>query len=89
MSAPTRAWQIGGQRLRVAFFASEGEARQAMAGMDSARAVPAGSTSSPWLGRATLLHNANVVAVLIGGTERAIERASNALLAGPPQPAPK
>ncbi len=82
----TKAWRIGGQQLRLAFFPSEAEARQAMDRMDSARAVPVGFADSPWTERATLLHNANVVAVLLGGSDRAVERASNALMAGPPQP---
>lgn len=88
INVETRAWRVGGQQLRLAFFATEEDARRAMDGMDSARAVPRGSTDSPWLQRPTLLHNANVLAVLLGGTDRAIERASNALLAGPPQPSP-
>jgi hypothetical protein len=81
-----RAWRVGQQELRLAFFETADDARASMAGFDSARGVPVGSTSSPWAGRVTLLQNANVVAVLLGGTERQIERASNALLAGPPQP---
>lgn len=84
----TKGWRIGSQQLRLAFFASEAEARHAMDQMDSARAVPIGSAESPWMERPTLLHNANVVGVLLGGTDRAIERASNALMAGPPQPSP-
>lgn len=80
------AWQIGRQQLRVAFFASETDAASALVRLDSARAAPIGDTTVRWPDRPTLLHNANVIAVLIGGTDRAIERASNALLAGPPQP---
>ncbi len=82
----TRAWRIGGQQLRLAFFASDADARSAMDLMDSARALPRGSSAPSWAARPTLLHNANVVGVLLGGTDRAIERASNALMAGPPQP---
>lgn len=79
-------WQIGRQQLRVAFFATEADAIAGFARFDSARAAPRGDSTVRWPDRPTLLQNANVIAVLVGGTDRAIERASNALLAGPPQP---
>lgn len=86
IAEPVSSWQVGRQQLRVAFFATEAAATDALARFDSARAAPRGDTTARWPDRPTLLRSANVIAVLVGGTDRAIERASNALLAGPPQP---
>jgi hypothetical protein len=57
-----------------------------MGGMDSLRAAPLGDTAVRWPDRATLLRSANAIGLLLGGTDRAVERISDALLAGPPQP---
>jgi hypothetical protein len=86
LTEPVSSWQVGRQQLRVAFFATEAAATAALGRFDSARAAPRGDTTVRWPDRPTLLRSANVIAVLVGGTDRAIERASNALLAGPPQP---
>ncbi len=80
------AWLAGRQSLRAVFFANEAEAEAAMAGLDSARAAPRGDVTVAWPDRPTLIRTANVVALLLGGSDRQVERVSNALLGGPPQP---
>ncbi len=79
-------WRLGRQQLRVVLFADSAAARAAMTGMDSLRAAPRGDTTVTWPDRATLLRSANAIGVLLGGTDRTVERLTDALLAGPPQP---
>lgn len=79
-------WRIGRQQLRVVLFADSLVARAAMGTMDSLRAAPLGDTTVMWPERATLLRSANAIALLLGGTDRTVERVADALLAGPPQP---
>ena len=78
-------WRLGRQQLTLVLFADSAGARAAMAGMDSVRAAPRGDTTVVWPDRATLLRSANAVGVLLGGSDRAVERVTDALLAGPPQ----
>jgi hypothetical protein len=61
-------------------------AREVMAEMDSLRAAPRTDLTVEWPDRATLLRSANLIAVLLGGSDRTVERVADALLAGPPQP---
>lgn len=79
-------WQIGRQSLRVVLFESDTKAAAAMATLDSARAAPIGDGSVVWPERPTVIRSANLVALMLGGSDRQIERVSNALTAGPPQP---
>jgi hypothetical protein len=81
-----RLWQIGRQSLRALFFETEAQASAAMASLDSARAAPKGDSSVSWPERPTIIRSVNLVALMLGGTDRQIERVSNALTAGPPQP---
>jgi len=81
----TVRWRLGRQQLRLVLFADSTAARTAMAGMDSLRAVPRGDTAVPWPERATLLRSANAIGLLLGGSDRTVERVTDALLAGPPQ----
>jgi len=78
-------WRLGRQQLWLVLFADSASARSAMAGMDSLRAAPRGDTTVLWPDRATLLRSANAVGVLLGGSDRTVERVTDALLAGPPQ----
>lgn len=79
-------WRLGRQQLRVVLLADSMAARAAMDGMDSLRAAPRGDTTIMWPDRATLLRSANAIGVLLGGSDRTVERVTDALLAGPPQP---
>jgi hypothetical protein len=79
-------WRLGRQRLRVVLLADSAGARTAMGGMDSLRAAPLGDTAVRWPDRATLLRSANAIGLLLGGSDRTVERVADALLAGPPQP---
>lgn len=83
---PAHTWQVGRQLLRLVLFPSAAEAALAMERMDVRRAAPKDDPSVSWPDRATMLHNANLIAVLLGGSDRQVERVSNALLAGAPQP---
>lgn len=79
-------WRLGRQQLRLVLFADSAAARTAMAGMDSLRAAPRGDTTVVWPDRATLLRSANGIGLLLGGSDRTVERVTDALLAGAPQP---
>jgi hypothetical protein len=79
-------WRLGRQRLRVVLFTDSAAARTAIAGLDSLRAAPLGDTAARWSERATLLRSANAISLLLGGSDRTVERVTDALLAGPPQP---
>jgi hypothetical protein len=79
-------WALGRQSLRVVFFESPSAADEAMLALDSARAAPRGDTSAVWPDRPTLIRSANAIAVLVGGSDRTVERIANAITAGPPQP---
>jgi hypothetical protein len=85
VSGPTTHWRLGRQQLWLVLFADSAAARDAMASMDSLRAAPRGDTTVVWPDRATLLRSANAVGVLLGGSDRTVERVTDALLAGPPQ----
>jgi len=82
---PATHWRLGRQQLWLVLFADSAAARDAMASMDSVRAAPRGDTTVAWPDRATLLRSANAVGVLLGGSDRTVERVTDALLAGPPQ----
>jgi hypothetical protein len=79
-------WRLGRQGLWVVILADSMAARTAMTAMDSLRAAPRQHTTPSWPERATLLRSANLIALLLGGSDRTVERVSDALLAGPPQP---
>ena len=79
-------WRLGRQGLWVVLLADSLAAREVMTGMDSLRAAPREDFTVQWPDRPTLLRSANLIAVLLGGTDRTVERVSDALLAGPPQP---
>lgn len=80
------AWQLGRQSLRVHLYRSEREAAQAFATLDSATAAPKGDLTVFWPDRPTLLRSANGVFLYLGGSDRQVIRASDAIMAGPPQP---
>ncbi len=77
---------LGRQSLHVVFFESTSAADDAMRTLDSARAAPRGDTAVVWPDRPTLIRSANALAVLVGGSDRTVERVANAITAGPPQP---
>jgi len=79
-------WRLGRQWLRVVLFPDSTSARAAMGAMDSLRAAPRGDTTVVWPERVTLLRSANAIGLLVGGSDRTVERVTDALLAGPPQP---
>ncbi len=79
-------WLLGRQSLHVIFFASASAAEQAMQTLDSSRAAPRADTAAYWPERPTLIRSANALAVLVGGSDRTVERIANAITAGPPQP---
>lgn len=80
------SWRLGRQQLWLVLLADSTAARAVMEGMDSLRAAPRGDTMVSWPDRATLLRSANAIGLLLGGTDRTVERIMDALLAGPPQP---
>lgn len=79
-------WRLGRQGLWVVLLPDSLAAREVMAEMDSLRAAPRTDLTVEWPDRATLLRSANLIAVLLGGSDRTVERVADALLAGPPQP---
>ncbi|HMS02144.1 MAG TPA: hypothetical protein PKE51_04180 [Gemmatimonadaceae bacterium] len=86
IDAPTVVWRTGARTLRAAFFADSAAARAAFATLDSVGAAPRGGAIPAWPAPPTLFRGANAVLVYLGGTSRQIERVTDAVLAGPPQP---
>jgi hypothetical protein len=86
LDAPTVVWRTGSRTIRVAFFADSAAARAAFAGLDSAAAAPRGGAIPAWPAPPTVFRGANAVVLLVGGSARQIERLSDAVHAGPPQP---
>ena len=80
-----RLWQIGRQTLRAVIFETEAQASAAMASLDSARAAPRGDSTVAWPERPTIIQSVNLVALMLGGSDRQVERVSDALTAGPPR----
>jgi hypothetical protein len=81
MSAPVLAFQLGQSVLHVYLYA-DSTTRQAITGrLDPAALAPAG-VPSPWPLPRGLIVNANLAAILVGGTERQRERITNAIAAG-------
>lgn len=86
LDAPTVVWRTGTRTIRVAFFQDSTAARAAFATLDSAAAAPRGGAIPAWPAPPTVFRGANAVVLLLGGSARQIERLSDAVLAGPPQP---
>lgn len=86
LDAPTVVWRTGARTLRAAFFPDSAAARAAFATLDSVGAAPRGGPMPAWSAPPTLFRGANAILVFLGGTSRQVERVTDAVLAGPPQP---
>jgi hypothetical protein len=86
IDAPTVVWRTGQRTLRAAFFPDSLAARTAFAALDPVTAAPRGAAPPAWPAPPTLFRAANAIILYLGGTSRQVERLTDALLAGPPQP---
>ena len=77
--------RLGRGVLAVYLFADSAARARAATGLDTVTYVRAPNPPT-MLSRATLIENDNLLAVLFSKNEQQIERVSDALMAGPPQP---
>lgn len=85
LSVPGTRYRVGREELQVFLYPGIAEREQDLAQLDSARAAPAGDPHQ-WAAQPTLMWSGNLAAILLGGSPRHVERVSNALTAGLPQP---
>ena len=85
MSVPGVRMTLGRSELQAFFYESAEAMRRDVDKLDSASASPS-SAPVMWAAPPTLIPNANLAAILVGGNATHVERIQNAILAGPPQP---
>jgi len=78
-------YSLGSSRLEVFIYDDEKSLLGDLQAMDTVAVAPAGSTAS-WPSTPTLIHSANLAAVLLSRNSRQAERVVLAITAGPPQP---
>ena len=78
-------YSLGSSRLEVFIYDDEKTLARDLHAMDTVAVAPAGSTAS-WPSPPTLIHSANLAAVLLSRNPRQAERVVLAITAGPPQP---
>ena len=78
-------YSLGSSRLEVFIYEDEKTLARELLAMDTVAVAPAGSTAS-WPSPPTLIHSANLAAVLLSRNPRQAERVVLAITAGPPQP---
>jgi hypothetical protein len=79
-------FSLGSSRLEVFIYDSEKALAADLAAIDTLTVAPGGSAAS-WPSPPTLIHSANLAAVLMTQNQRQAERVMLAITAGPPQPA--
>jgi hypothetical protein len=88
LSVPGIRYSVGTKATLVAFFYPDTlVAAKDLAGIDTVRVVAKGDTINPWGGVPTLVRSANLVTVLVDGSETQLERIGLSITAGAPQPA--
>ena len=86
-SVPGVRYNVGARAKLIAFYYPDTLAPAAdIAKLDTVRLVLKGDTINPWGGAPALVRSANLVAVLVDGSETQIERMGLAITAGAPQP---
>ncbi len=79
-----QVWTVSRAELRVFLYEDAAQAAREAGALDRIRVAPRGE-SYTWPAPPTLIHSANMVAVLLSANERQAERVQLALEAGPPQ----
>ena len=85
-SVKPAVYTLGKSRLEVFLYRDSASAARDIAKLDTLTVGPVGKPSQWGEDQPTLIRSANMAAVLLSGSARQIERAMNALTAGPPQP---
>jgi hypothetical protein len=78
-------FSLGSSRLEVFIYDNETLLASDFASLDTLIVAPKGTTAS-WPSTPTLIHSANLAAVLMTQNQRQAERVMLAITAGPPQP---
>jgi hypothetical protein len=78
-------YSLGKTRVEAFFYKTEAALTKDLQSLDTLAVVPKGSTGG-WPSPPTLLHSANLAAVVLGQDARQSERVMLAITAGPPQP---
>lgn len=84
MSVPGQLLLLGESELQLFLYADSGAMRRDVMRLDSIRVAPADMMVT-WIAPPTLITSNNLAAILLGGSERQIERVRNALTAGLPR----
>jgi len=85
LSARPAVYRLGRGALAVYLFADSMARRREAAKLDTVKYVRAPQPAT-MMSEATLIQNDNLLALLFSKNEQQIERVSDALMAGPPQP---
>lgn len=80
------AYSLGRSRLEIFLYKTPADLARDIAGLDTVRVVPLGTTASPWESTPILIRSGNLAAVLMASSPIQAERVSLALTAGAPQP---
>ncbi len=84
MSVPGRVLLLGDSELQLFLYADSGAMLRDVARLDTVHVAPA-DMSVTWIASPTLITSSNLAAILLGGSDRQIERVRNALTAGLPR----
>ena len=88
LSVPGVRYSVGTKATLVAFFYPDSlAAAKDIAALDTVRLVAKGDTINPWGGTPALVRSANLVTVLVDGSDTQLERIGLSITAGAPQPA--
>lgn len=74
-------FRVGGAEFQLFLYPTTEARERDSAGLDPALAAPAGTTVE-WSDRPTLITSHNLLAILVGGSPRLVERVSNAIAGG-------
>lgn len=87
MTVPGVRYSVGTKATLVVFYYPDSlAAAKDIAKLDTVRLVVKGDTINPWGGAPALVRSANLVTVLVDGSETQIERIGLSITAGAPQP---
>ena len=84
MNVPGQLLLLGDSELQIFLYADSGAMRRDVMRLDTIRVGPPDMMVT-WIASPTLITSNNLAAILLGGSERQVERVRNALTAGLPR----